>query len=616
MRKAIVLLILLSGLAAYAESSNTASLINITVDPATSAVTILRGAGIPLPGDRNTPASADSDGNPVYWRQVRVVTDPRGGRHVFYRQYLLSGAMENELYGAEVGLHYAPSGSLRLILGHQFENVVLANRPRFGKAEAVVRALHRAAARPDFRPESIAAAQSHLPWREEHTVLKVVPSNAGFRYVWFTFVQDEHGVDYAVMLDAESEEIVGMGRVARDSNCSPTTPLTSVSAIGFPVRPDRVAAGVRRTLKANVTADRPAPFTHEGYYGNASGVDITVFQETEDSAFACSSERQYTVFPLMSESGTVAYREGPVWRGDAAGDALYHTKETMAAFATLGRDGWNGNGGDAKVVIQSTFLGSNDQAFFRLSGEGNSKVPPGAFLGIAPAEHYYNMASSLDLVAHEWGHGVIYTSADFNCTDPGEFGCQLHEGFADVIAIIVEKMRQPSGFGVEQSSDWTLHEDAGTGGYQRGAEDDGSYPGHRWYGLAGYSERFDQLIHRQDPGGGMHARGNMLSMALRLAVEGGRNPICSRYPAFQGCGTSVTGISFAKARTIFFDTLQFYLTSSSQWEDIPIAAKAAAFDIYNRCELLPSLNAGAEQQAILGAFNAIGYAGGGVHLCP
>lgn len=114
----------------------------------------------------------------------------------------------------------------------------------------------------------------------------------------------------------------------------------------------------------------------------------------------------------------------------------------------------------------------------------------------------------------------------------------------------------------------------------------------------------------------MHARGNMLSMALRLAVEGGRNPICSRYPAFQGCGTSVTGISFAKARTIFFDTLQFYLTSSSQWEDIPIAAKAAAFDIYNRCELLPSLNAGAEQQAILGAFNAIGYAGGGVHLCP
>jgi len=591
--------------------------VHINDNVASTASSELVGSGINLPDQLSSLPWKDALGNEIVWRQVRTFNDNRGGRHVLYRQYLRSAATEAELFGSEIGLHYTKSGTLWSIAGRQFTSIKTVNLVGLSAAAAANRVLSRLQSYPGFRPETPEAAAPHLAWRVANSLLKVVYTPTGFRYAWFTFAGDSQGIEYKVVMDAQTEDILAVGELIRRSNCQPTTPSQIVSATGIPVRPE--LSGIQRSLRANIASDRTAPFTYEAY--DSTGTHITIVQETGTQAFKCdqAATRSYTLVPLLADNGSVVYRDRPdqpEWRGSAAGDALYNTMQTLSAFSSLGRNGWNGLNGDANVVLDSTYGGAGtDAGFFRMTGSGDPRVPPTPFLGILASQNYYNMAAALDAIAHEWGHGVIFTSsANFPCVTPNTVPCQLHEGFADVIGQIVEKLKQPAGSGLELSSDWTIHEDNATAGYVRGALDDGD-SGHTWIGLNGFTTSFNQAVHRQDADGSDplvpqitqdHLRGNMLNMALRLLVEGGTNPICTRHPEYGGCATTVNG-QLTKGGQILFDTVQFYAPSTAQWADLATYASQAAFDLYSDCTAFPKYEAGAEQNSVNQAFTAIGY---------
>lgn len=169
---------------------------------------------------------------------------------------------------------------------------------------------------------------------------------------------------------------------------------------------------------------------------------MTAYQQTNNVNFMCDPtiSDSYTVMPLTTNAnGNVAYAAttggGTTWRGNVAGDALNFTRDTMSSFSTLGRNGWNGSGGAAHVVVESNIIAGAGRAFF-VRQNSNVRAPATAVVGVTPgAANVYAAAASLDVIAHEWGHGVIDTSANFPCTDPepDSVGCQLHEGFADVI---------------------------------------------------------------------------------------------------------------------------------------------------------------------------------------
>jgi hypothetical protein len=588
----------------------------IPADVPARAVQVLVGRGISLP-EGETAAWTDGQGNEVTWRKLREHTDARGGRHVFYRQEYVGRGTVAELHGSEIGLHYNKSGKLWMVAGNQFTTATPTNRVAFAGAVAVDRAPERAHAVPNFRaepPGRMTIAQR--VWRNANTQLKLISTGAGtFRYAWFTYANDVHGEEHAVVLDAETAEVLSIGPLHQRSNCNPSSWQT-VSAIGQPVRLDLRTAGVQRTLKANVTYNRPSPYTREAFW--PAGPLISITQQTETQAFKCDQNTTgpaYTLFPVIIDGTTPTYRDDGEWRGFAAGDVLHNTKLTMEAFALLGRSGWDGNNGDANVVTESTYLNAaTDYAYFRMSGSGDPRVPPTPFLGIARTQNFHNPAAALDVVAHEWGHGVIFTGANFPCSTDGSVACQLHEGFADVIGTIVEKMKQPTGTGIEQSSDWTIHEDNGAGGYHRGAVDDGS--GHTWTRLDGGTVPFNHFIHRQDITGAenssdqqqqQHARGTMLHMVLRLLTEGGENPICSREPTYQGCGTTTASVGFTKASQILFDTVSYYAPAGVGWAELATYASAAAFDLYANCDVFPKYSAGAEQFAVKQNFEKIGY---------
>lgn len=215
---------------------------------------------------------------------------------------------------------------------------------------------------------------------------------------------------------------------------------------------------------------------------------------------------------------------------------------------------------------------------------------------------------ALDHIAHEFGHGVIFTSAGFPPGDP--VGLQLHEGFADVIGQIVEKLRQPAGTGPERSSDWDLHEDGGLcgdgsiSGYVRSGERDDS--SQHWWSGPGGSYPFNNILHLEDdpPSGSAHENGNKLNVALRLVTVGGQNPVCGRMPWLSGCNVSVNAIGQDRAFRIFFTGLQYYLPSNSNWNVLAAYLSLAAWDLYRYCPHYPATY---EQQAINKAFAAIGH---------
>ncbi len=604
--------------------------LNIVENVAQNASVQLVGAGITLPNEL-TSAPWKDGANEIVWKQIRNDVDRRGGSHTFYRQYLRSGGADAELFGSEIAVHSTKAGAVWSVSGRQFTAVRPNNRVAFAADDAVNRVLVRLQHLPGFSAETAADARAHLSWRSEHSILKIVYTPTGYRYAWFTFGGDAHGAEYQVIMDAESEAILAIHELTLSSNCQPTTPWQMVSATGIPVRSADLP-GVQRSLRANIAADRPYPYYYEAY--DSTGTHTTIVQETGAQAYKCNqaANRAYTLEPLQIESGRVVYRDrtepsdGSTWHGSAAADALFNTQQTLSAFSTLGRYGWDGRNGDANVVIDSTFdSNNNDYGFFRMTGSGDPRVPPTPFFGIAPSRDFYNMAAALDAVAHEWTHGVIFTSANFPCVDAFSVGCQMHEGFADVVAQMVEKMKQPPGNGLEQSSDWTMHEDNGRGGYVRGAIDDGA--GHSWTNINGVAVNgYNQAVHRQDIDGAWlrdpnlqeaHVRGSMLTMVLRLMTEGGTNPICSRHPEYDGCATAVRAQGLTKSGQILFDAIQYYIPSSAQWVDLATYASQAAFDDYSQCDYLPYYHATGEQATVNQAFTAIGYPRGtAAYRCP
>jgi len=576
-----------------------------------SARSIIAGEGIDLGAGITSLPSVDRPGNALVWRKVRDVVSPTGVRHVFYRQYLRSGSgiSEAEIFGAELGLHFSKTGQLRSLSGGQFVAVPVTNRPTFPVGQAQRRALEQLALRGPFRPRVLAAlTPKERAHRDARTELKIIGDKAGlFRYAYSTFANEENGHYYNVLIDAATAEIIATADVNPALNCHPS-PYSSTTATGHPIRQDLVDAGVRRPLQANVTGDRPFPFTHEGFFQALP--KKSVVQETADPNFMCDSaaQRSYSLFPLRLENGIPAYRnwvDTPEWQGNVAGDALYHTDRSMVALNALGRNSFDGLGGDPNIAVQSTFSGIGqadpaDNAWFINDSGGDARLPPGRSVAVNRAGNIMNLAAALDIVGHEWGHGVIYTSANFDRNPVGE---QLHEGFADVIGQSIEKLIHPAGAGLEQSSDWNIGEDLNANYARSGSIDDGT-AGHLFGPLA----RLNNKMHRDDQPneGSVHDRGNMLNVVFMLLADGGPNPVCTRL-TLSGCGTNVPGLGLTKARQILFDTVSYYAPANAQWENLAERASEAAFDLYSDCQAVTPYHATAEQNSVNRAFTAIGY---------
>lgn len=567
---------------------------------------------IPSLGSRSATA-----GGRLAWRVIRDFVDNNGFRHVFYEQvYQPSTAVVSAgvlpaagvpLAGGAVGFHYLPDGTLFGVAGGLYEDVAAVGALAVQDVTAA-RSLGEWAITNTGTTPIVADAlldEDVVGALAGETTLRLVSRGDGrtFSFVWDVPLLSTTGNSVVATIDAATADLVKEW----DPNpfgCDPQSDQWDFAQ----AIPQNTSLTMRTNTNVRATdADDLGPaYSHEGHRppGGALDVDIQVFDGV-DSPDGCEplklwGTKRYARLPVRSYGSTPRYEDeydggDLVVPGRSGGDALWKTFLTMQEFDALGWDSYDGNGSDAKIVVHSGCGGYKDNA--RFLDEPSPLGPLGSVVVCEKDARPFEESASLDVIAHEWGHGVAFAAVGWPMST--DVGASLNEGWADVIAYHVEWAREPSGSGVEKA-DWHFDEDnnGGTGTRFVDADD----------GAGGYS------FHDEDPPQVSiygHYRGNRLPVALRLASVGGENPVCSRLSGLSYCGSGVSSIGVHEAGPVFFSVLTNYATSSHSWEDFADLAALAAFEKFSYSDPPNCYDGELEQASMLEAFAAIGYPGTG-----
>ncbi len=229
----------------------------------------------------------------------------------------------------------------------------------------------------------------------------------------------------------------------------------------------------------------------------------------------------------------------------------YHARVTMDYFDEIHtRDSYDNAGGD--IVFRHREDTQN--AFY--SGGGAMIIGAGD-----TDEEYYN---TLDVVAHEFTHGVVDFEADL--TYQGESGA-LNESFADIFGETCERWHEN-----DQNIDWLHREDYVSGNNRsfinpKDKNDPDTYQGDNWA----------STCNACGDDGGVHTNSGVQNHWFYLLAEGGTGQNDNNDTYF------VEGIGLEKARTIAYDNLVDQLGPDSDYADARTGAIAAAESRYGAC---------------------------------
>ncbi|MGH1365449.1 MAG: M4 family metallopeptidase [Calditrichia bacterium] len=191
----------------------------------------------------------------------------------------------------------------------------------------------------------------------------------------------------------------------------------------------------------------------------------------------------------------------------------------------------------------------------------------------------FNELTSVDVVSHEFSHGVTQYTAGLIYQD--ESGA-LNESFSDIFGAMVEFEL----LGV--NGNWLIGEDVMANGAAslrsmsspNAAGDPDTYFGNLWAPLGGGDN------------GGVHSNSGVQNFWFYLLSDGGSGTNDN------GDSYSVTGLGSETAAAIAYRSLATYLTQSSGFSDARLGSILAAVDLYGE--------GSTEFNAVIDAWNAVG----------
>ncbi len=211
-----------------------------------------------------------------------------------------------------------------------------------------------------------------------------------------------------------------------------------------------------------------------------------------------------------------------------------------------------------------------------------------------PGNRQAQYAAALDVVAHEFAHGITQFSNDLVYSFQSG---ALNESFSDIIGAGAEFFWHPQGSGLFKA-DWYIGEDAFPN-YNFGIQN----------GLVRYLADPNQFSQFGNPSlpdpchlaqyynlpfeidrGGVHINATIYAHAFYLLAAGGTNRVS---------GKSVSGIGIDKALRIFYRAWVYKLTSTSQFVHAAQALLDSARELYGQSS--------GEYQQTIRAMEAIGW---------
>lgn len=247
---------------------------------------------------------------------------------------------------------------------------------------------------------------------------------------------------------------------------------------------------------------------------------------------------------------------------------------------TFGRRGMNNNNGRIDIIasITANLNTMPNNAFFQYNRTGPDLLCFGAGDNVNARDF-----AALDVVAHEFTHGVTKYSADLIYSH--ESGA-LNESFSDIFGTLIEFSIEGSNGNYEIGEDVAINPK-----FKRSLMQPKSYPtsltegspntynGTYWY--TGTGDR-----------GGVHINNGVQNHWFYLLAEGG-NGLNDHNHSY-----SVQGIGRDKAARIAYRNLTNYLTSSSNYSSAMMSSIWAAEDLYGECSF--------EVQQVIKAWDAVG----------
>ncbi len=277
-----------------------------------------------------------------------------------------------------------------------------------------------------------------------------------------------------------------------------------------------------------------------------------------------------------------------VWTDGAAVDAHVYSGWTFDYyFKQFGRRGMDDHASSILGIVHPIARADadtvSDDDFFKFVVNAEYIGGRAILFGDGDGVVFTYFSGALDVVAHEWTHGVTDYSSQLGFFDePGA----LNEAFSDIMGTSAEFFFQPAGAG-PRHADWLIGEDITLTPppFIRSMSNpiDGGTADH-------YSVR--QFIGTDTDNGGVHFNCTIVDQAYYLAVNGGTNRVS---------GIHVDGVGVAnidRMEKIFYRGFVFFLTSEAQFHDARVATLQAASELYGA--------GGAEYSQLAQAWTAVG----------
>lgn len=220
------------------------------------------------------------------------------------------------------------------------------------------------------------------------------------------------------------------------------------------------------------------------------------------------------------------------FRDTAAVDAHYFLGQIVAHFfSEFKLDGINGKGGTAVGIVHGA--------------KGNAEWT-GKYIelgdGYEGTQRSYS--SAVDLIAHEFAHGVLQNLSGFSIgSDPAETGA-LNEGFADIMGIYAK-------YKIQGRLDYLFGDDVFIGTNQQALR---SLSNPKQFQGVDFYSSIDHGV-AADP----HSNGGVLGLAFFLFAQGGQHPTMG--------GSPVKGVGIDTAAHIFYETFTSHLKGKAKFTD-------------------------------------------------
>ena len=476
------------------------------------------------------------------------------------------------VWGGDAKVHLRPDGSVYAFGGDLYPRLAqVETTPALRSAEAVKAAryaleadlgevLYRAAPTPD----ALAALHGEeAPDWSPTSRLVVLPEQGRLAYHVEVFADAPEPASWNVFVDAKTGEVVDYFNALHTAGHATLEALKAehAKARGF-AKANRSALNTPAPYAASAAFMPPASGTGTSFFGGTLPLATNLYEGTY---YLFDNTRGPSYIRTMS-AGNERVKPGQAV-GDpdnaftdeahrAAVDAHYGTVTTYDYFLdTHGLDSFDGEKANITSIVNygveynNAFWDGTHMVF----GDGNGS--------------YFNTLASLDIIAHEFGHGVTGNSAGLIYRN--ESGA-LNEAFSDIMAIMVDR------------DDYLLGEDSFTP----------DTPGDGLRDIADPTAR-NQPDHYSDrytgdgDNGGVHTNSGIANKQAYLMIEGGPHR-----------GVSVTALGKEKTEKIWFRALTKYFTSSTGFAAARRKMLRAAADLYG--------SGSVEQVAVQNAWAAVG----------